>query len=143
MTPYNPNNESIRVNYTCLGPFAISSPLFSCLTGISVSPLSCLLLPSLFPLLHHFVSCFSTTSSSPSLLPVTSFSVLSIPLPLFFICSSHHLPHSLSLCPSSQGLMMKLCLITMLAFNWNSIHKHTDSLTEYPLHVDTLCCACP
>lgn len=31
---------------------------------------------------------------------------------------------------------MELCLITMLGYNWNSEHKHTNQLAEHPLHTD-------
>ncbi len=145
MTSYNPNNESIRVNYTCLGPTAISSPLSFPVWLESLSlpfPVSSSTTPPL-PLPSSIIpSLVSPPLLPPFLLSVSSSSCLFSPLPLPLCLPLNPQPLPLSLCPSSQGLLVKLCLITMLAFNWNSIHKHTDWLTEYSLHVDTLHRAC-
>lgn len=122
MTSYNPNNESIGVNYTCLGHTAISSPRSF---PVWLESLSLPFPVSSSPVLLSFfnLSLVSPLSSSSSLLSVSSSS--------FLFVFSPTLP--ISLCPSSQGLLVKLCLITMLAFNWNSVHKHTDWLDWIPL----------
>lgn len=91
LNSYEPTNESIRVNYTCLGPTAISPLLFPVWLESFLFPVSTsIILSPLVPLSFHispvnllFFSFFSSHLPLPLCLPLTT--LHSLPLSVLLL----------------------------------------------------------